>query len=634
MEQANNTGKSGYLTFNYFIGLVAVVFAVFHLYTSTFGLYTAVLQRITHLTFAVVLLSLKQIEGKKGKKSLFGTVSAVAIIVLSLISCVYMFLNYQGFVMRAGAETTLDLVIAGIILVNVIEVTRRATGYILPATALICLIYSLYGSYMPGMFYHKGVPLKRLLAYMSYGTEGILGMPLGVSATYVALFVLFGAFLKESGTGEFFIRLANSLVGGFRGGPAKVAVISSALFGTVSGSAAANVVGTGTFTIPLMMRTGYSSVFAGAVESAASTGGQLMPPVMGAAAFIMAEIVGMPYSSVAIAAIVPSVLFYAAVFMSVDAEALRLGLKGLPRSEIEGTRSVLRSGAVLMLPLMILVASLALGQTVTRSALYSVAACCLIGLLPGQTRMDAKTYLRALRDGGEGLVQVAVVCACAGIIVGTLSLTGLGMKLGYILVTLAEGKLLLLLFLTMLASLVLGMGVPTTACYIIMATVVAPALVRAGVSPLQAHLFVFYFGILSVVTPPVALAAYAAAGISGASPMKTGYAAWRLSLSAFLIPFAFVYGKELLLMGDPIRIALAFISGIASAYALSGFATGYFRGTINLFCRGILLLGAVLLIFPELISDVVGYLIIVVMVLYQRSRARKADVGDNAPPAA
>jgi TRAP transporter 4TM/12TM fusion protein len=317
-----------------------------------------------------------------------------------------------------------------------------------------------------------------------------------------------------------------------------MAIVSSCLFGSISGSAVANVVTTGQITIPLMKKTGYSAVFAGAVESAASTGGQLMPPIMGAAAFIMAEIIGTPYIMVAKAAVIPSLLFFAAIFFSVDAEAMRLGLRGIPRDQIEKTGRVLKTEGILIIPIVLLIIALGIFQmTLTRAALLAIAACCAVGLFKvNGKKKTLRDYWLALKNGGEGLVQVAVVCACAGIIVGTLTLTGLGMKLGYILVELAAGRLLPLLILTMVVSLILGMGVPTTACYIIMATVVAPALIRAGVQSLPAHLFVFYFGILSVVTPPVALAAYAAAGISGASPIKTGFVAWKISLPAYLYP--------------------------------------------------------------------------------------------------
>lgn len=601
-----------------------MLFALFHIYTSAFGLLTAVLQRITHLTFAVVLLSLMHISGRKGNRSHFTKISAVGIIVVAICSCVYLFFNFKGLVFRAGVETNLDIVAAGIILLLVIEMTRRATGNVLPLIALIAIGYCLFGPYMPGALYHRGISLKRMLTYMSFGTEGILGTPLGTSATYVALFIIFGAFLNKSGTGDFFIRFANSLVGRFRGGPAKVAVISSALMGTISGSAAANVAGTGSFTIPMMMKTGYTPVFAGAVESAASTGGQLMPPIMGAAAFIMAEILGVPFISIAKAAIIPSVLYFIAIFFCVDSEAVRLGLKGIPTEEVEKTRSVLGSGGILIIPVMVLVVAL-FTMTPTRSALLSILACCIVGLLRGrESRMKLKDYIEALKEGGEGLLQIAVVCACAGVIAGTLTLTGLGMKLGYILAELAGGHLLPLLLFTAVASLILGMGVPTTASYIIMATVMAPSLIRAGVPPLPAHLFVFYYGLLSVVTPPVALAAYTAAGISGADPMKTGYTAWRLALPAFLIPFAFIYGNELLAMGSPLMIILACISGITSVYALSGFVTGYFMGKIGRLGRFIMLMGSVCLIFPELSSDFVGYGIVIVMIILQKHQKTQA----------
>ncbi len=625
-----NKRISRYFTLQNLIYVVAVIFAVFHIYTSAFGLLTAVLQRTTHLTFAIVLLSLMHISGQKGNKTQFTKITAVPIIILAIFSCVYLFFNFKGLVFRAGIETTLDIVVAGIILLLVLEMTRRATGNVLPTIALIAIVYSLFGSYMPGALYHRGISLKRLLTYMSFGTEGILGTPLGTSATYVALFIIFGAFLNKSGTGDFFIRLANSLVGRFRGGPAKVAVMSSALMGTISGSAAANVAGTGSFTIPLMKKTGYTPVFAGAVEAAASTGGQLMPPIMGAAAFIMAEILGIPYVEIAKAAIIPAVLFFAAIFFCVDSEAVRLGLKGAEGDDVEKTSTVLKSGGLLIIPVVVLIVAL-FTMTPTRSALLSILACCIVGLLRnGENRMKPKDYFDALREGGEGILQIAVVCACAGIIAGTLTLTGLGIKLGYILAELAGGRLFPMLLLTAIASIILGMGVPTTASYIIMATVMAPSLIRIGVPPLPAHLFVFYYGLLSVVTPPVALAAYTAAGISGADAMKTGYAAWRLALPAFMIPFAFVYGNELLVMGDSFQIILACISGLTSVYALSGFVTGYFMGNIGRIGRFIMLAASICLIFAEPISDIFGYVIVISMIFIQKRKSNTTKTA-NVP---
>lgn len=610
--------------------IIAVAFSLFQLYTSAAGVLTAILQRSTHLVFASTLAALGWVsvaEPKVKPVTKAAKATSFAVIGSAIAAYVYIVLNFQEMVLRTGAETVGDIIAGALVLFVVLESTRRTSGPILPAIASAALLYSLFGRYMPGLLSHRGVSLKRLITHMALTTEGVFGVPIGVSATYVFLFVLFGAFLRESGGGEFFVNLAYALFGRVRGGPAKVAIVASGFFGSISGSAVANVVGTGTFTIPLMMKAGYKNTFAGAVEAAASTGGQFMPPIMGAAAFIMAEILGLPYINIAIAAAVPAVIYFLAIYFSVDAEAAKSGLRGLSRTELPSVRQVLSEGWPLLIPLFGLIVMLAfLKWSPMKSGFASIVICILVSYIAkASNRMTVRRILKALESGANAAVEVALVCACAGIVVGMFTLTGLGMKMSYLLVTVSRGNLLMLLVLTMICSLILGMGIPTTACYIVLAITIAPALTRLGVIPLAAHLFVFYFGISSAITPPVALAAYAAAGISGADPMATGFIAWKLALPAFLIPFAFVYGPQLLLSGSVVRITLAALSAAAGAYALSGVAIGYLLGHLRWYERAILLVAAASLIFAELSSDILGYCLLAAVCLPRIVRNLKID---------
>jgi TRAP transporter 4TM/12TM fusion protein len=447
------------------------------------------------------------------------------------------------------------------------------------------------------------------MEHLYLSTEGIWGVPLGVSADFVYLFVLFGALLDMAGGGALLIGLADRATGKTRGGPAKTAALASALMGSLSGSAVANVVTTGTFTIPLMRRSGFRPYFAGAIEAAASTGGQLMPPVMGAGAFILATWTNIPYPRVAVAAIVPAVLYYVALLMAIHFRAGRMGLEGGRLSDRESVAPRLH----LLAPLGFIVLLLAMGRSPMRAAFWGVVSALAVSFLTRTTRPSPKGLEKALLAAGSGAVQVAAACAAAGVVVGVASLTGIGLRMSELIITLSQGSLFLALLLTAMGSIVLGMGLPTTAAYVVLAALGAPALIQLGVPMLAAHLFIFYFGCISNVTPPVSLAAYAASGIAGSPPLKTAWTAMVLAFAGFLVPFMFVYGPSLLLMGSVAEIGLVVVTGVAGVTALAGSTMGYLRRELALWERILLFAGAVALIFPDLVSDGFGLLVLVLI---------------------
>ena len=455
-------------------------------------------------------------------------------------------------------------------------------------------------------------------------TEGILGSPIGVSSTFVFMFILFGAFLNKTGLGKFFIDLALAAAGHQAGGPAKVAVISSGFFGTISGSSVANTVTTGTFTIPLMKSIGYEGHFAGAVEAASSTGGQLMPPIMGAAAFIMSDFIGVPYITIAIAAVLPALLYYMAVFIMIHMEAKRLGLKGLPREQLPNTKKIFMEGGHLLIPLFVIIYMLIKGYTPLKAAFYSILITVAVAMMRKNTRLKLSDIVDAFDEGARSSLGVAAACACAGLVIGSVTLTGIGLKLANGIVSLAGGHLFFTLVLTMVTSILLGMGLPTTAKYIVLASMAAPAIQKFGVPVLAAHMFIFYYGIIADLTPPVALAAYAGAGIAGAEPMKTGFTALRLAVAGFLIPYFFAYNPELLMINASFaNTTVPALTAIGGTVLLSFAAAGYWLRNLHMYERAILLAGALLLIQPGWMTDVAGVAIGAFVYVLQKISAKK-----------
>jgi len=601
----------------------AILFSVFQLYTAIFGVLPAQLQRSIHICFAFVLTYLLYPSSKKMPKNKLHWFDTTLACIAGLVA-LYIPFNYNNLLLRAGDQTPLDIFVAVVAVLLVLEAARRVVGLPIVIIASVFLVYSKVGPYMPGFLNHRGYSIERIVSHMFYTTEGILGTPIGVSSTFIFLFILFGAFLDKTGIGKFFIDLANAIAGKAVGGPAKVAVLSSALTGTISGSSVANTVGTGSFTIPLMKSLGYKPEFAGAVEAAASTGGQIMPPIMGAAAFLMSEFIGIPYGEIAKAAIIPALLYFTGIWIMVDLEARKTGMKGLEAAKLPKLSIVLKERWYLFAPIFIIIYMLMNGTTPIKAALYGIYSSIIVGMIRKETRMNLKTLLEALETGAKSALGVAIACACAGIIVGTVTLTGLGLKMGNGLVALAGGQLLPTLFLTMISSIILGMGAPTTANYIITSTIAAPALLKLGVNPLTAHMFVFYFGIIADITPPVALAAFAGSAIAKSDPIKTGVNASKLAIAAFLIPYIFVINPQLLLINTTgLEIAQITITSLIGMFGIGIAMEGYIMGNVNLILRAIFLVGGLALIDPGMYTDLIGIVVIGLGITYQWYKYRK-----------
>ena len=603
--------------------ITAMSLTLFHLYTAGVSMFGAWIQRDVHLTLILVIVFLIFPMTRKGAKGKASVVDYF-LVLLALASGSYIVLFYQQIVLRAGAATTMDLVFGGLLILLILEATRRATGWVLVGIAGVFLLYNFIGPYIPGLLGHKGYSLGRVISQMYLTTEGIFGVPLGVSASYIFLFIFLTSMLERLGMGQFLLRLAMALMGRFTGGPAKVAVMASGFMGSLNGSAVANVVGTGTFTIPLMKNNGYRPHFAGAVESCASSGGQLMPPIMGAAAFIIAEFLGIPYIHVVVAAIIPAALYYLCVLFGVHFEASRLGLVGLPKAELPSARAVLKEGWYFLLPLFVLVFFLAVLQyTPIRSGFYAIVSMFIISFVSKDSRINLERFKDGAIVASRNTVTVALACAAAGLVIGSINLTGAGLKISAAIVAASGGVLWLALLLTALVALLMGMGLPTTAAYIVTGTMAAPALINMGVLPLAAHLFVFYFAIISAITPPVALAAYAASGIAKEDPMKIGFTACKLGLAAFIVPFLFATEPALIGVGDGMHIAWAFTTAAVGVMALAGGNIGYVITKAVWWERTLLIGGALLSLHPQFYTDVAGLTMIVVALMANFARGKK-----------
>lgn len=613
---------------SHLVTLTAIGMSVFHLYTAQFGLFSAIVQRSIHLLFALLLifLTFPTMGGKdpeKATQSKLFTLWDYFLFLLSLGSVVYLVLQFREIVMRGGATTKYDLIMGGILILLVLEATRRSLGWSLPVVAILGILYALLGDRIPGLWGHKGVDLESFVAYQFITTEGLFTVPLGVSASFIFIFILFAAFLVASGTGEFFIDFANALTGNWRGGPAKVAIVSSAFFGTISGSSVANVVSTGSFTIPLMKKIGYEPKFAGAVEAVASTGGQFMPPVMGAAAFIMADMLGIPYIRVCLAAMIPAILYYFALFYMVHLEALKLGLKGIPKEQLPRLKKVILQRGHLILPAFLLVYLLVVGYSPMKAGFWSIWAVMGMSFFKKETRIGFKKFLLALEKGAMISREVALACACAGIIIGVVTQTGLGLKFSSLVIEACKGELILALIAVMFTSMILGLGLTTSAAYILTVILGGPVLIKLGVDPLAAHMFVFYYACLSTITPPEALTAYAGAGIAGSPPFATAFLAMRLAAIAYFIPFLFVYYPVLIWTGDLLHILSAFLTAIIGCLALGSAIQGHMISRLNWVSRLLLFIAAFTLIKPGIVSDIIGGGILIAIFLLQRMKNRK-----------
>ncbi|MBI3078839.1 MAG: TRAP transporter permease [Deltaproteobacteria bacterium] len=609
---------------------LAIAMSLYHLYVALTGAPEALIFRGVHLLFALLLIFLLH-PVKKGRISTWDLLP----LGLSLASIGYLFLNYDYLQTRypyVHPLTLPDQLFGLLLILLVLESTRRAIGWMLPLTALAFLAYAWAGPLLPPGLRHGGVSLELIVDQMALTTEGIFGIPLGVSATYVILFVIFGAFLERSGAGQFFVEFASSLAGWSRGGPGKISCISSGLFGTISGSAVANVMVDGWLTIPLMKKTGFQPHFACAVEATASTGGQIMPPIMGAAAFVMAEFLGIPYSAVALHALIPALLYYLALFMSIHFEAHRTGLSGLPRSELPALGQTLKTRGHLFLPVFVILYFMLAGYTPVYACLVSIFSVVVISTVRHETRMDLRQVLDALENGARNALAVAAACACAGLVIGVISLTGLGLKFTSLVLTVAGQSLILVLLLPMVTGIILGMGLPTTAAYIVQAALLIPALIKLGVLPIAAHMFVFYFAIISAITPPVAMAVYAAAGIGGANIWKTGLAAVRIGATGFVVPYMFVFGPPLLSIGQPLEIALAFATACFGVTALAMGLQGWMLQRVTVPERLLLLAAAVALIKPGWVTDLAGLALLGLAFGLQKLAARSFEAAKLPSP--
>ena len=606
------------------VAAIAITFSVFQLYTAIFGVLDAQLQRAIHLGFGLALAYLLYPFRRAWTRDHYFHPIDIVFAVLGAATPAYLVIQYRELITRAGTVSPVDTVVGGLGILLVIEATRRVVGLPMVTVVLAFIAYAFLGPYMPGVLAHRGLTPEQLIGHLYFTTEGIFGIPLGVSSTFIFLFILFGAYLESTGLGKFFIDLANAVAGWASGGPAKVAVLSSGLMGTVSGSSVANVVGTGSLTIPMMKKLGYNANFAGAVEAAASTGGQLMPPVMGAAAFLMAEFVGVPYIDVVKAAAIPALLYFTGVWLGVHFEAKRKKLKGIPRAELPNPLTLLKERGHLAIPLIVIVYLLVSGYTPMRAALVAIFLSILCAMLRKSTRMKPIEIVYGLERGAKGVLGVLVACASAGIIIGVVTKTGIGLRLASGLIDLAGGMLLPAMFFTMITAIVLGMGVPTTANYVITSTIAAPALEQMGVPVLAAHMFVFYFGIIADVTPPVALAAYAGAGISGGNALKTGVHASKLAIAAFIIPYVFVLSPVLLMVdATPLAIVSVTLTALLGMIAISSALCGFLADHCRPYERILLIIAGLLMIKPGGITDLVGLVLFVVILVMQHRRAKE-----------
>jgi TRAP transporter 4TM/12TM fusion protein len=605
------------------VALIAIAMSCFHFYTSGFGLLLAQKQGAVHLAFTLCLVFLLYPASSKHSKTSGIPFYDFILGAVGVASAMYLVVFFNELTTRAGLPTQTDLIMGFLLIVTLLEATRRISNPVLPCLAVTALLYCYFGRSLPDMIAHRGFSIPRIVNHMYLGTEGIFGTPLEVSSTFVFMFILFGSVLEKTGLGKFIIDLSMALAGWSTGGPAKVAVVSSGLMGTVSGSSVANVCTTGMFTIPLMKSVGYEPHFAGAVEAVASTGGQIMPPVMGAGAFIMAQFLGVPYLEVALAAVVPALLYYFAVMVQVHFEATRLGLKGIPWAQLPPLWPLIKSKGFLLIPLIAIIYFLIAGYTPLRAAFNGILVSFALSWLNKETRLTPTRILEAFQSGARGAIGVACACATVGMVVGMGTLTGLALRIANAIVTLAGGSKILTLFYTMIASIILGTGLPTTANFIVTSTMAAPALFKLGVPAKAAYMFVFYFGIAADLTPPVALAAYAGSGIAGSDPMKTGVTAFKLALAGFLIPYIYVYNPMLLFIDVvPLQMVQAIFTAMLGVFLLSMFTIGYYKATIPLYLRLVAFAGALGLLIPGTMTDAGGIAVLVLIYVIQTAKAK------------
>ena len=611
----------------YYIAVsLAVGTAIYHIYTAYFGAPFALLFRNIHWMLIASLIFMYFPAFKRSPRDR-PTLPDIIFILISIVLGMYVILNFEAIAGRAGAPVTADIVLGAFLVLIVLEAGRRTVGWPIVIIALLFLSYAYFGQAMPGILMHRGYSIARIFPFLYLTDAGIFGIPLGVSSRFILLFIIFGAFLEKAGAGIFFRDLSLALTGRHVGGPGKAAILFSGFIGSITGSSTANVVTTGTFTIPLMKKLGYKPAFAAGVEADASTGGQILPPVMGAAAFVMAEYIGVPYVTVMVAAIVPALLYFITSFFMVHYRSLKDNLLPVPKDELPKLLDVLKDGFYYFTPLVILIVLLVMRFSPSRAVFWALLSTIALSWIKSDTRMGPKEIFEALYSGVQKALEVVAACAVAGIIIGIVTMTGLGLKFSTLIEVLAGGNLMAGLFYTLIASLILGIGVPTTAKYIILATLVAPALVSLGAPLLASHLFILYFGTDADITPPVGLAAYAAAGLAGAHPLTTGIEAFKMGITAYIVPFAFILGPALLLQGPVIEIIIACVTALIACAGLGAGMQGYFVRRMPIWHRGIIIIGSVMLMETSWTWDLVGLALVsgIFIIEYLAERVLKSE---------
>ncbi len=632
-DKESKTRKFGSPVLKKAYRVLAIFVTLYHLVFAS-GLYMpeTLKHRSIHVGMILILAFALYPATKKASRKVIAWYD-YGLMALAAAVPIYMCLDYFNIINRAGKPNSMDVIIGTILTLIVLEATRRVCGMALPIIAVIFMLYSLMGTKqglipidIPGIFLHRGYTWQKLMSHFFSNTEGIYGSSVNVASTYIFLFIAFGEIMNKCGMGQFFNDFANAIAGGTKGGPAKVAVVASGLLGMINGAAVAVVVTTGSFTIPLMKKSGYDDEFAGAVVATGSVGGQLMPPVMGAAAFIMADTLGMKYNELLISAIIPAVIYYMGILFQIQMRAEKVGMKGTPKDQLPKMSQVMREYGHLALPIIFLVYMLFFsGKTVIMAAFYTIVFTIIVAECRKNTRMSVQDILDAMVASAKSTVSVAIACACVGIIVGSCSITGFALNMANTIISIGGKSLMFTLVFTMVTCMILGMGLPSIPSYIITSTIAAPALVQLGIPALVAHMFCFYFAMFANLTPPVALAAFAAAGIAGGSPMKTGWASVKLALAGFILPYMFVYNTDLLLLDTPIAKAVQVaVTAAVGVFLISVAVEGFLFGKVNMVLRIMSLIGAYLLIDSGLATDLIGIAIFVCIVIFQKTTAKKS----------
>jgi len=608
----------------YVVLILSLALSLFAMYTAAFGTIPAQIQRALHIALAFPLVFILYPARKGEMKLTAPTIVDMILVFAGSGAFFYHVFNYMPLLLRTGMPLEMDIWMGWLAVFTLFEVMRRTVGWPMLLVVLGFMAYALWGHWIPGFMGHPFIYPEALVEHLYLGLEGIMGIPISVCATFLFMYILFGCFMEKSGLGKFFVDLALSLAGHKPGGPAKVAVVGAGLFGMISGSSVANAVTTGNFVIPLMRKVGYTAEFSAGTVAAASTGGQIMPPIMGAAAFIMAEMTGISYVTIAIAAFLPSLLYYLGIFVIIHLESMKKGMQGISRDLLPDVWDTFKKRGYLLIPIVAIIMLLLSGYTPTRAALVAIGLTVVSSYFSKENRLMPKDYVEALTKGARGVLPVVAACAGAGVIVGCVTLTGVGLKVANAIVMLSGGNIFLVMALTMMASLFLGMGLPTTPKYIILSIMAVPAMVQQNVPVLAAHMFILYFGIMADVTPPVAMAAYASAGIARANPVQSGVIAFKLGIAGFIVPYLFVLNPELVLVGtNGFNTALMFVSTMLGVIGLGMVLTGYYRRILSFFERAVILAASLLLIVPGLVTDISGSVILLGIMLWIKRSSQK-----------